>query len=226
MGDDPVPAIPDYGLGNSINVGTSFNARQDALVTGVRFWKPATSAGPYIGTLYDGERRQLASVEFGTPDVEGWIVARFTAPVPVDMGKTYVVSVFLPKGHWPVTLRYFEDSGPRVVGPVTETHGVVLYWREVAYPASTTSDFLFVDPLFSSVQEPIEPTASPAPGLGATPEVAGMTAVLRQRQLFIVSDLISFARTLVVDYKTSVDVGRDDVDLSLTSSHTVGTRRR
>jgi hypothetical protein len=37
MGDDPVPAIPDYGLGNSINVGTSFNARQDALVTGVRF---------------------------------------------------------------------------------------------------------------------------------------------------------------------------------------------
>ncbi|MDT3443499.1 MULTISPECIES: DUF4082 domain-containing protein [unclassified Pseudofrankia] len=171
--DDPLPAIESYGVKYSLNVGTSFDAISDAQVTGIRFWKAATTAGPFVGSLYSSDGRALASVTVDGGSQQGWIQAGFSAPVKITAGQKYVVAAFFPKGHWPVTQKYFNTNGPRTVGPVKQTHGTYLFAREAKFPTSSTSDFLFVDPLFSSVSVPAQPAATPTgeamPTAGPTP---------------------------------------------------------
>ena len=60
----PVPAIPDAGDANSVELGTRFTSSAAGNVTGVRFYKSAANTGTHTGTLWAAGGQQLATGTF------------------------------------------------------------------------------------------------------------------------------------------------------------------
>ena len=106
-----VPAKPDSGDANAINVGMKFQTDDaSGAITGVQFYKASTNTGTHVGSLWTSSGTLLGSVTFSNETASGWQLATFSQPIPVSASTTYVVSYLAPTGHYSVDANYFTDQ--------------------------------------------------------------------------------------------------------------------
>ena len=104
--DFATPATVDSGDGGAVELGVKFRADLAGTVTGVRFYKSATNTGTHIGSLWTATGTRLAQATFtGESAYRLAVRARFSSPVAITPGTTYVASYHAPNGHYSVTAR-------------------------------------------------------------------------------------------------------------------------
>ncbi|WP_235436808.1 DUF4082 domain-containing protein [Pseudarthrobacter siccitolerans] len=185
---EAVPATVSTADGNAVELGMKFRADTAGIVTGVRFYKGESNAGPHTGRLWTSTGILLADVTFTEETASGWQEALFASPVPIAADTTYVVSYFAPEGFYSSTGGYFTSSADRA--PLhglasgtdglngvyrygasaypTESHNNTNYWVDVVFHASTTG------------QAPIVTAASPSDGTTGVPVSVKPTVTFNQ----------------------------------------------
>jgi len=155
-------AVPTDSADDSspVEVGTVFSPARDGTIRALRFLKGAGNTGTHVGTLWrvNGDSGEvLARVTFTDETPDGWQRAALAAPVPVQAGRSYVVSYLAPHGHYSASPGYF--SAPVTAGDLTApgngngrylygaaggfptfSHGASAYFADVEYvPDATVS---------------------------------------------------------------------------------------
>jgi len=176
--DDAQPAgsVVDTAT-DPVELGTRFVAKVAGTVTGVRFWKAsAANAGTHTGTLWSASGKRLATATFTDESTQGWQTVRFSSPVAVTAGTTYVVSYFAPRGGYSATLGFTGTPGNSAAFAVTEgATGVYVYGPRSAFPTKTfRSAQYWVDVLFQVGTT--TPTASPSSSPSSSPTSSSPTA--------------------------------------------------
>lgn len=162
-----VPVVPDSGDSGAVELGVSFSAAVDGMVTGVRFYKSTLNTGTHIGNLWTADGTLLASGTFTGESASGWQTLTFPGPVSVTAGTTYVASYFTPDGHYAATSHFFDTAyanGPLSAGT---GNGLYRYGSASGFPtASYGGSNYWVDPIFKTG---VAPDTTPPTVLGANP---------------------------------------------------------
>jgi hypothetical protein len=108
FGTSTTPANPHYP-DRPVTLGVKFRTDVSGFVTGVRFYKDASDAGPHVGELWDRSGALLASAIF-TETASGWQQASFATPIPITPGTTYIAANHTVTGY-PQDLNYFTANG-------------------------------------------------------------------------------------------------------------------
>jgi Domain of unknown function (DUF4082)/Bacterial Ig-like domain/Bacterial Ig domain len=176
-----VPAATDPDT-SPVELGVRFRASQNGSITGIRYYKPAQTAGTHVGTLWTGTGTKLATATFTNESASGWQQATFATPVPVTANTTYVASYFTP-ARYAVTSAYFNAATTR--GPLTALadgtdggNGLYRYGSTAgSFPTSSyNSENYWVDVVFDNGPDTTKPTVTGrTPAAGAT-NVATTTA--------------------------------------------------
>ena len=112
-----IPAFPDATL---YELGVKFSVSANGFIKGIRFYKSATSNGPFTGTLWTSAGVALATGSFTVvPGSEGWQELRFSTPVSVTTGQVYVASYSNPTG------LYAFETGRFATNPVVSAGGFI-----------------------------------------------------------------------------------------------------
>lgn len=154
--DSAVPEIISDTDTNGLEVGLKFQSDVAGEVVGVRFYKGASSTDEHIGNLWSASGELLASVAFTNETESGWQQAFFTAPIPIEPNKTYLISYYAPKGGYSVTSGYFAWQGAakpplRALqsGGADGNNGVYHYGDTSAFPDESYHDSNYwVDVIF------------------------------------------------------------------------------
>jgi hypothetical protein len=178
--DAAIPAKPDSGDGNAINVGMKFQAGVSGAVTGIQFYKASTNTGTHVGSLWTSSGTLLGSVTFTNETASGWQVAMFSQPIPVTAGTTYVVSYLAPTGHYSVDANYFTNQAGGITpitglqaGGTTGVNGVYKYAGTTTFPTTGYQNSNYwVDAIFQNNM-----TSTTPPAITSTSPVAGTTNV-------------------------------------------------
>jgi hypothetical protein len=168
---DALPAVVDSGDANPIEVGLKFTTLMDGFITGVRFYKAAANGGVHVGRLWRTNGVPLAEVTFAAETASGWQSAAIP-PVPVAAGQTYVVSVFMPQGHYGVDAGFFNEDFElwpfrALANGEAGPNGVYLYGASGFPTSSFGASNYWVDAVFD-VDDHRAPTIvdrHPAPGI-------------------------------------------------------------
>jgi hypothetical protein len=107
----PVPATPDSGDGNGVEIGMKFRADANGSVIGVRFYKASTNTGTHIGHLWSSAGAQLGAATFISEGSSGWQQVNFATAIPVVANTTYIVSYYAPNGHYSAESNFFLTAG-------------------------------------------------------------------------------------------------------------------
>ena len=157
------PKRPADSDTRSVEVGTSFRATQAGAVTGIRFYKYQQNTGRHTGSLWNDRGTLLASVTFQNESLSGWQTARLSSPVPLDVGRWYVVSYHAPEGRYaadPNSFRYQMLTS----GVLQARSSVYAYGSEARYPThSWRSASYYADVLFVSGGTATTEPSAPAP---------------------------------------------------------------
>jgi hypothetical protein len=105
-----VPTVTDDGDTRSIEVGVKFRANVNGSITGIRFYKAATNAGPHTAHLWSANGTLLATASFTNETTAGWQQANFATPVAITANTVYVAS-YHTNGHYADDVGYFANSG-------------------------------------------------------------------------------------------------------------------
>ena len=153
--DFGTPATTDSGESDSVNLGVKFVPAVSGAIHGIRFYKAAANTGTHVGTLWSNAGSQLRQVTFTGESASGWQTARFTTPVEVTAGTTYVVSYLAPNGHYSLTGNAFSSAltNGQLTAPAmaTTANGVYAYSSGTVFPTeSWNASNYWVDVLFSA----------------------------------------------------------------------------
>jgi hypothetical protein len=152
--DFTAPAVADAGDPSSLEVGVKFTASVTGQVTGVRFYKAAANTGTHIGSLWSSTGTLLASATFTNETASGWQFVKFSSPVSITAGTTYVAGYFDPSGHYSATSSglssAFTNSPLTALANATSANGVYAYSGTSTFPTSSfgASNY-WVDVLFA-----------------------------------------------------------------------------
>ncbi|MCO6009530.1 DUF4082 domain-containing protein [Actinoallomurus purpureus] len=176
--DDTVPSVEGMNDPNALELGVKFTPDTNGFVSGIRFYKGRNNTGTHTGTLWTAGGTQLATATFSSESTLGWQEVRFSSPVAVTAGTTYVASYHTATG-W-----FSADSGGlsrAVDDPPLHTiadgaDGVFAYGAH-AFPSQSynTSNY-WVDVVFTLPPDTTPPAvASTNPSNNATSVPAGAT---------------------------------------------------
>ncbi|WP_162605809.1 DUF4082 domain-containing protein [Jiangella aurantiaca] len=156
------PPIQSTDDGSAVELGLRFTPTTDGYVTGVRFYKGQGNTGTHVGSLWSATGERLRSVTFANETAAGWQLARFSRPVAVTAGQTYVVSYTAPVGRYAsqphaFSARSLEADPLRVAGGFGAAPAGV-FGAPATFPAqSWNNTSYFVDVEFSLVDNsPLE----------------------------------------------------------------------
>jgi hypothetical protein len=96
---DATPQIRAIDNASSLEVGQSFLARSDGVITAVRFYKDPLNPGPHEAHVWDPSGKLLVSVPFENESDEGWQTAALSQPLKISAYQTMIVSYSAPQGH-------------------------------------------------------------------------------------------------------------------------------
>jgi hypothetical protein len=178
-----VPATPDGGDGNSVEVGLKFRADADGNVLGLRFYKAATNTGTHVGHLWTSSGTQLAVATFTGESGSGWQQVNFAQPVAITANTTYIVSYYAPKGHYSADANAFASAGVddpplhALANGVDGSNGVFSYTSSAqgTFPTSSfNATNYWVDVVYTSSNTfALSGTLSGPGGAGATVSLSG-----------------------------------------------------
>jgi hypothetical protein len=132
-----------------------FWSSQAGKVSGISFYRAATSSHGYVARLYSADGSStLGSVTMASESgpVPGWQHAVFTPPISISANTTYVAAYYAPSGKYAVT-RYGLMKGV-TVGPLnapasSSVGGNGVYQYNLAFPnRNYASSNYFVDVVF------------------------------------------------------------------------------
>jgi hypothetical protein len=129
--ENPTPGF-ESGSNKPLEVGIQFKTTVAGSVTGVRFYKGNGNTGTHTGNLWSASGTLLASATFTSETASGWQQANFSAPIPLTIGTTYLISYWCPTGDFSVTRPY---TWPHTLGPLTAILGVYQYGTASIFPS-------------------------------------------------------------------------------------------
>jgi hypothetical protein len=129
----------------SYELGMAFTVDKASQLTAIRFYKDAGETGTHTGTLWTSDGTKITSVVFSGESGSGWQEQALSAPVQLQTGVTYVVSVNANAFFVATTsgLAAAQGTGPlhTVVGP----NGVFAPSAGIFPTGSYSSSNYFVD---------------------------------------------------------------------------------
>ncbi|MEO8629511.1 MAG: DUF4082 domain-containing protein [Betaproteobacteria bacterium] len=141
----------------SIEVGAKFRTDVSGFISGIRFYKSSTNAGPHVVTLWGSSGAMLARATSGSETTSGWQQVNFATPVAVSAGTTYVASYHANGGHYAADTNFFAtagvDNGPlhALRNGVDGANGVYIYNGAPTFPTQTfQSTNYWVDVVFNT----------------------------------------------------------------------------
>lgn len=146
---------PDFAANdpNSVELGVEFTVSQDGLIIGVQYYKSALDLGPHTGSLWTEGGTLLATVDFQNESSSGWQTAKFSAPVAVQEGATYLAS-YHSNGYFSDTFDFFDT--PHTDGGLTALVGAsaYAYGTETIFPVNNYANSNYwVDVLFKPLSD-------------------------------------------------------------------------
>lgn len=173
------PPVVDSGDSTGLEIGVKFKADLNGSIAGVRFYKGSTNIGVHIGSLWDTAGNRLRQATFQNETASGWQSVKFSSPVTVTAGTTYIASYYAPSGHYSVgnSLSSGFDNAPlHAVADSTSANGVYAYGTSSSFPSNSynASNYM-VDVLFS-LAKPGVPTNVVASNPGQTSAQVSWTA--------------------------------------------------
>jgi hypothetical protein len=139
--DFAAPATTDSGDLNGVELGMKFKTDFAGSVTGIRFYKASTNTGTHTGSLWNTAGTRLAQATFTSETASGWQHVKFSTPVAITAGTTYIASYYAPSGHYSVTGGGFSsavDNAPlHAIADSVSPNGVFNYASTSAFPASS-----------------------------------------------------------------------------------------
>ncbi|HEX4790878.1 MAG TPA: DUF4082 domain-containing protein [Actinospica sp.] len=190
--DSAVPAKPDSGDANAIDVGMKIQPSVSGAITGVQFYKASTNTGTHVGSLWTSSGTLLGSVTFTNETASGWQFATFAQPIPVTAGTTYVVSYFAPNGHYSDDANYFTNQAAGIApitglqaGGSSGSNDVYKYAIGTVFPTTSYQNTNYwVDAIFqsnyTSTSPPTVTSSSPVAGATNVPVNSTLSASLSE----------------------------------------------
>jgi Domain of unknown function (DUF4082)/Fibronectin type III domain/Mo-co oxidoreductase dimerisation domain len=165
--DFSTPATIDSGDPSGVELGVKFTSDTGGSVTGIRFYKAATSTGSHVGSLWTSTGTLLASATFTGETASGWQQVNFSTPVAITAGTTYVAGYFAPNGHYSDTasgLSTAVNNPPlHALANGTSPDGVYAYAGTSTFPSSTFgSSNYWVDVMLTPPSAPGQVTGATA----------------------------------------------------------------
>ena len=177
-----VPANEASPDPSSVELGVKFRASAPGFVSGIRFYKGPGNTGSHVGHLWTSTGTELASVTFTGESASGWQEARFSSPVPVEAGVTYVASYSAPNGHYAYAsggLAWAVKNGPLAALASAAAGGNGVYRYGGGFPSSTSNATnYYVDVVFdaTAVDDVTAPTVvARTPSSGSTDVAVGVS---------------------------------------------------
>jgi len=142
--------------GTAVTLGVKFRVTQAGLISGIRFYKRAGSAGTNTVVLWSNTGTKLAEAVSANETASGWQQVPFTTPVSIAANTTYIASYHATSGDYPIANPFFTTAV--VNGPLRALasgedgpNGVYRYGTTPAFPNTNyeTSNY-YVDVLFST----------------------------------------------------------------------------
>ena len=171
-----VPAKAAENDSGAVEVGVKFSSSVAGQVVGVRFFQGPGNTGTHTGSLWTTTGTRLAQVTFASGTATGWQTARFSAPVTITAGTTYVVSYFAPNGHYAANGAFFNTAYSHApLSAPGGANGVYHYGSTSTFPADDyNSTNYWVEPMViatdgGSTTPPPSPTPTPTPTPSPTP---------------------------------------------------------
>jgi methionine-rich copper-binding protein CopC len=156
----------------SYELGVKVNVDQSSQLTAIKYFKSTLETGTHVGRVWSSSGVQIGSVTFQNETASGWQRQKLSAPIGLEPGQTYVVSVnanavyaFTPAG-----LATQIDSGP--LHSVVGTNGVYGASAGTFPTASYNSSSYFTD-------LEVMPSATTAPAVIGQSPADGATGVAR-----------------------------------------------
>jgi hypothetical protein len=152
VAEGATPAIPDVADSFAHELGTRVRPTRAVVAKKMRFWKaPSEPSADRVGTIWTTNGTVVATATLAAGPASGWIEGAFTAPVALESGQDYVVSVSV-SSHYAATNYYFATTdfvcpNGKLVAPTdTTTAPNGLFGASRALPKQTyRSSFYFVD---------------------------------------------------------------------------------
>ncbi len=94
---------------DAVEVGLRFETTANGTIEGIRFYKGFYNTGSHRVSLWDEAGNQIATGISTNESITGWQTVKFSSPVQVTAGTTYIAS-YHTKGFYSSTLDYF-DTG-------------------------------------------------------------------------------------------------------------------
>jgi hypothetical protein len=162
--DSSTPSVAAASDAAAVELGVKFRADVDGTVNGIRFYKGASNTGAHAGHLWTASGTLLGTAAFSGETATGWQTARFSSPIAVHAGTTYVASYHTDVGHYAANNGFFASSGvnaPPLHGLAAGVDGPngVFHYGASAFPSDTfQSTNYWVDVVFSGASS--APTGS------------------------------------------------------------------
>lgn len=161
----PTAAPDTVATSTPHEMGMKFRSDVAGKVTGVRFYKGVGNTGTHTGKLWSKNGTRLASVRFYGESASGWQSATFSTPVSILANTTYVVSVYMPRGHFSIQENAFSSninngSMHGLANGVDGSNGVYNYGGAGFPTSSWHSSSYFVDATFAPTVTPTTTTTA------------------------------------------------------------------
>ncbi|MBP1887289.1 DUF4082 domain-containing protein [Sinorhizobium mexicanum] len=180
------PTGSSFNDNRALELGMKFVASTSGTITGIRFYKAANDTSPHTGSIWTSTGTLMGTVTFTNESLSGWQTARFSSPIQITAGTTYVAS-YHTSGAYHATGNYFTTA--RTNGPLTAPasttssgNGVYSYGAGTVFPTSNyQAANYWVDVVFNQSTANTAPTAANDNGFLAyynTPLSIAASAVL------------------------------------------------
>jgi hypothetical protein len=150
----------------SVSLGVTFSSSVDGTISGVRFYKGPKNTGRHTGTLWSESGVKLASTVFTGESRSGWQTARFSKPVAITKGRTYVASYLAPRGRYSADKQGLRSSVTQGALTIPAGGGVYRYGQDRFPRNNYFNSNYYVDVVFTpNVSTEFEPrVVTPTPG--------------------------------------------------------------
>jgi hypothetical protein len=190
----------------AVELGVRLKSSVNGSVTGIRHYAGVVTSGTKVGSLWTATGQRLAKANFAPSTATGWQEVRFSTPVQVTAGTTYVASYFAPAGRYASDSGFF-SSGSFTASPLTAMGSRYIYGTTSRFPTSTWQGAnYYVDVLFTSGTAPA-PTTTTVPAPTTTTTVAPTTTTTTVAPTTTTTTVASPASSWPGDSNTGVPAG-------------------
>ncbi|WP_331376002.1 DUF4082 domain-containing protein [Sinorhizobium chiapasense] len=159
------PTSGSFNDNSGLELGMKFVASSSGTITGIRFYKASGDIGSHTGSLWTASGTLLGTVTFTNESLSGWQTAKFSSPIQIAAGTTYVAS-YHTTGTYVASANYFttaHTNGPLTAPSSTTSggNGVYAYSAGTVFPTSSyQASNYWVDVVFDYATGNIAPVAA------------------------------------------------------------------